>query len=191
VAEHRLFDNPHLSVEADSRLSATVEHGLDPVRSSNLGCRYQLWHSAELEAVLSRWEEDLYLAGDLRGTHRGRRRDTDGDFASYGRMLEAASVEDQRPAVDVSMAHQLLGREGHANCRVAVHKALEAWDGCCRADQPRAVGNHLSKVLLTSRPWIAVEEVEVCDHGHFDRNVRRHQECDHRLVGRAALDDHS
>jgi hypothetical protein len=79
-------------VEANNRLSVAVGHGPDPVRSSSLGCRCRLWHSAELEALVSlQVEEGLCLGAD---NHSGRHRDMDDDVASRDQTLEAVSVED-------------------------------------------------------------------------------------------------
>jgi hypothetical protein len=69
------------------------------------------------------------------------------------------------------------------SCRVAFHKALEVVDGCCRADQPQAVGSRLSENPLTILERLTIVEVEVCDHGHFDKDGRRHQEYDCHPVG--------
>jgi len=69
------------------------------------------------------------------------------------------------------------------SCRVALRKALEAVDGCCRADQPQAVGSRLSANRLTIPERLTVVEVEVCGYGHFDKDGRRRQEYGCHPVG--------
>ena len=81
------------------------------------------------------------------------------------------------------MRHQLAAPEGHASCRVAIHKALEVVDGCCTADRQQAVGSHLSENPLTIPERLTIVEVEVCDHGHFDDDDRRRREYDCHPVG--------
>jgi hypothetical protein len=92
------------------------------------------------------------------------------------------------------MRHQQAGQEGHVDCVGAIHKVLEVCERHCRADQSQAEGNRLSKTLLTNRAyWIAVEgvEVEVCDHGHFDKGVHRPREYVYPVVGHMLSDDRS
>ena len=93
-------------MEEDSHLFLAVEHGRDPVRLSSLEYRCRLGRSAELEAVLSRQEEELDLAAGPPGIHRGRRRDTEVDFASRDRLAEAALAEDSRRGDGASTGHQ-------------------------------------------------------------------------------------
>ena len=69
------------------------------------------------------------------------------------------------------------------SCRVAFHKALEAVDECCRADQPQAVGSRLSANPLTIPERLMIVEVEVCGYGHFDKDDRQCQEYDCHPVG--------
>jgi hypothetical protein len=69
------------------------------------------------------------------------------------------------------------------SCRVALHKALEVADGRCRADQPQVVGSRLSANPLTIPERLMIVEVEVCGHGHFDKDDRRRQEYDYHPVG--------
>jgi hypothetical protein len=68
---------------------------------------------------------------------------------------------------------------------MAFHKALEAVDEYCRADQPQAVGSRLSANPLTipERLMIVEVEVEVCGYGHFDKDDRRRRGYECHPVG--------